>query len=78
MDKNAEIKSLREENEKLMKVSSQKSDLVSISAHQIRTSLSAIKWIIKMFLDGDLGKLNLEQENLMKKALIIIIIIMQI
>jgi len=68
MDKDTEIKSLQEKNEKLIALSSKKAELVSISAHQIRTSLSAIKWIIKMFIDGDFGKLNAEQENLMKKA----------
>ena len=68
MEQNAEIKKLREENEKLVKLLSVKADMVSISAHQIRTSLSALKWIIKMFLNGDLGKLNTEQENLLQKA----------
>jgi len=63
-----EIKKLQEENEKLIKLCSVKTDMVSISAHQIRTSLSALKWIIKMFLKGDLGKLNAEQENLLQKA----------
>jgi signal transduction histidine kinase len=63
-----DIKILQEEVEKFKKRQSIKSDIVSISAHQIRTSLSAIKWIIKMFIDGDLGKLTAEQENLMKKA----------
>lgn len=68
MKKDPEIKSLEEKNERLLKISSQKSDMLSVGAHQIRTSLSAIKWILKMFLDGDLGKLNAEQENMMKKA----------
>jgi len=68
MEKDAEIKSLQEKNEKLIKLMSVRADIVSISAHQIRTSLSAIKWIVKMFIDGDLGKLDTEQENLMKKA----------
>jgi signal transduction histidine kinase len=63
-----ELKKLKEENEKLIKLNSVKTDLVSISAHQIRTSLSALKWIIKMFLDGDLGKLTTEQETLLRKA----------
>jgi len=67
-DKQMDIKTLQEENEKLIKRQSTKADIVSVSAHQIRTSLSAIKWIIKMFIDGDLGKLTVEQENLMKKA----------
>jgi len=68
MDKNVDIKTLQEENEKLVKLCSVKADMVSISAHQIRTSLSALKWIIKMFLNGDLGKLDAEQENLLEKA----------
>ncbi|MEK7572649.1 MAG: HAMP domain-containing sensor histidine kinase [Patescibacteria group bacterium] len=67
-DKQADIKTLQEENEKLIKRQSIKADLMSVGAHQIRTSLSAIKWIIKMFIDGDLGKLTAEQENLMRKA----------
>ncbi|MES2416476.1 MAG: HAMP domain-containing sensor histidine kinase [Patescibacteria group bacterium] len=57
-----------EENERLKKLLNAKSEMVSLGAHQIRTSLSAIKWIIKMFLDGDLGKLTAEQENLLRKA----------
>lgn len=68
MVKNSEIEILKEENEKLKKLYAVKSDIVSISAHQIRTSLSALKWIVEMFLDGDLGKLTPEQENLMRKA----------
>ena len=68
MDKEEKIKLLQEENERLKKNNSIKTDVVSISAHQIRTSLSAIKWILKMFINGDLGKLNTEQENLIKKA----------
>lgn len=57
-----------EDIEKLKKLLNAKSEMVSIGAHQVRTSLSAIKWIIKMFLDGDLGKLTAEQENLLRKA----------
>ena len=45
-----------------------KSEFVSIAAHQLRTPLSAIKWIIKMILDGDVGQLNLEQEELLLKG----------
>lgn len=63
-----EIEELKNENEKLKQIISFKTDMVSIMSHQARTSLSGIKWIIKMFLDGDLGKLTPEQEVLMKKA----------
>jgi signal transduction histidine kinase len=56
------------ENEELKRQNAIKSDLISISAHQLRTSLSAMKWILKMFLDGDFGDLNAEQINFVKKA----------
>ena len=68
MNKESDISSLTAENERLLKTGSAKSDIVSVGTHQIRTSLSALKWIIKMFLDGDLGKLTTEQENLLRKA----------
>jgi len=62
------IENLVKENEELKRQNSTKSDLISISAHQLRTSLSAMKWILKMFLDGDFGPLNAEQINFVKKA----------
>ncbi len=56
-----EVEKLREDN-------ALKADLISISAHQLRTSLSAIKWVMKMILDKDVGPLTGEQEGLLKKA----------
>ncbi len=68
MNQEINLVKLQEENKRLTELSSKKDETVSISAHQIRTSLSAIKWIMKMFIDGDLGKLSGEQENLIKKV----------
>ncbi len=59
---------LLKENEELKHQNAIKSDLISISAHQLRTSLSAMKWILKMFLDGDFGEISSEQKNLIQKA----------
>ena len=63
-----ELSTLREENEKLKKLNSFKSDVISISAHELRTSLTAEKWLLKMCIDGDLGELNNEQTKLLQKA----------
>ena len=63
-----EIKKLKEENEQLKRVNENKSDIISITAHQLRTSLSALKWIFKMFIDEDVGQLTTEQSGFIQKA----------
>lgn len=45
-----------------------KHEAVPVLAHQLRTSLSAMKWILKMFLDGDVGTLTPEQHGFIDKA----------
>jgi two-component system, OmpR family, phosphate regulon sensor histidine kinase PhoR len=43
-------------------------DFFIMTTHELRTSLSAMKWLFKMLVDGDFGSLTPEQHNLLLRA----------
>jgi two-component system phosphate regulon sensor histidine kinase PhoR len=43
-------------------------DTLSIIAHELRTSLSATKWVLKMLLDEDLGPVTEKQKSFIEKT----------
>ena len=45
-----------------------KSDFVSITAHQLRTPLTAIKWVFDLLLAGDTGKISPQQQEIINKG----------
>lgn len=45
-----------------------KSDFISVAAHQLRTPLATLKWLFKIMLDGDGGKLTAKQQDLLQKG----------
>jgi signal transduction histidine kinase len=60
---------LKTENEELKSTVAMKTDLIAVSAHELRTSLTALKWILKMFVDHELGSITDEQKDYIRKAL---------
>ena len=49
-------------------VEKMKNEFVALAAHQLRTPLSAIKWTLKMFLEGEMGKITKEQAEILEKG----------
>ncbi|MEK7568006.1 MAG: ATP-binding protein [Patescibacteria group bacterium] len=59
--------SLSDVNEKLRQQDNVRSEFVSTVAHQLRTPLAGIKWTLDMLVNGDIGKLNVEQNTMLFK-----------
>lgn len=59
-------KQLEAANKQLKQIDQAKTEFLSITSHQLRTPLTAIKGYLSMFLDGDFGPLNDPQKNQLK------------
>src|SRR3989344_1730866 len=59
---------LMAENKLLAEQNRRTAEIASAVTHQLRTPLSGIKWVMKMLLDGDAGKLTPEQASLLQQA----------
>lgn len=46
-----------------------KSDFVSVAAHQLRTPLSGLNWVLKLFIDGDLGPTTEYQKKMLDRGI---------
>lgn len=60
------VRGTLEEIETLEKLSKAKSEFVSITSHQLRTPLTAIKGYVSMLLEGSYGKLSEKSEKVIR------------
>lgn len=59
---------LRESNKKLKSLDNAKDEFISMASHQLRTPLTSVKGYISIVLEGDAGKLNPSQKQLLEQA----------
>jgi len=59
---------LKQTNEKLKALDTAKDEFISMASHQLRTPLTAAKGYLSMVLEGDVGKLNKDQTNMLQEA----------
>lgn len=61
---------LQKTNRKLRELDETKDEFISMASHQLRTPLTSIKGYTSMVLDGDAGKLQAKQKQLLDQAFI--------
>lgn len=63
-------KKLRHTNQKLRDLDETKDEFISMASHQLRTPLTAVKGYVSMVLEGDMGKVDPKQKELLEQAFI--------
>ena len=61
-------KQLRKTNEKLKALDETKDDFISMASHQLRTPLTSVKGYLSMVLEGDAGKVNKQEKEMLTQA----------
>jgi signal transduction histidine kinase len=64
----AQVTKLMQEADHLRSSDKGKSEFVAMTAHQLRTPLSAIKWTFHMIMNGDLGPVTADQRSFLEKG----------
>ncbi|HXK37544.1 MAG TPA: HAMP domain-containing sensor histidine kinase [Candidatus Paceibacterota bacterium] len=55
-------------NERMQALDAMKTEIISVAAHQLRTPLSGMKWMMKMLLVGDIGEISMEQREIIQRG----------
>lgn len=61
---------LRRTNDKLQALDATKDEFITMASHQLRTPLTSVKGYLSMVLEGDAGKLNAQQKQLLTQSYI--------
>lgn len=64
------MKRLLNTNRKLRELDETKDEFISMASHQLRTPLTSVKGYMSMVMEGDAGKLNKRQQNLLNQAFV--------
>jgi signal transduction histidine kinase len=65
---NEATRRLRRTNDKLQALDATKDEFISMASHQLRTPLTSVKGYLSMVLEGDVGKLNAQQKQLLTQS----------
>lgn len=64
------LSQLRRSNAKLKQLDETKDEFITMASHQLRTPLTSVKGYLSMVLEGDAGKLNAQQRELLTQSYI--------